>query len=465
MALLDLLRRCGQFPLRAAHLNHQLRPGDCDADEKLVREYCQHWQIPLYCESRDVKAYSDSRCLSLEVSGRELRQEFFIASQLAWLQEMPVLQGVRVAMAHHLDDQAETILLHLGRGSGLDGLTGMAWLTEPWIRPLLDIRRQELEAYVSSRRVPWRQDLTNESLFTLRNRLRQVVLPAWRDALGYDPAPSIARSAASIRQDQAYLADQAQAVWQRIARQAGSAGIELVRQDFQAEPPAIQNRLLRRAWCEISGMPRDLEWRHVDMARSIVASSLHPVGHLDWPRQVDLDWDRDTLRFSKKAAADATVTRKPVKASLPIPLVLPGPGEHSIALRLDDPFSPGTLTVYRIDSLWAGIQPAQPDVFTEPALADCVIRQRQPGDRITLPARDLSKPLRKYFNEQGIPPAQRDRLPLVARESTVLWFPDASAMTCPGLDSAWVSDPGETRPPTASGALFRLEFTAELDNS
>ena len=340
MALLDILRRLGSFPLRAAHLNHGLRPGDCDADEALVRDYCRTWQIDLDVCSVDVADLAQQQATGLEAAGRQARHTFFADCAHRWMQNSPSVRSVRVALAHHLDDQAETILLHLGRGCGLDGLTGMRPLFGSMIRPLLDIRRAEILDYLAAHQVPWRLDATNEQLFTLRNRLRQQVLPMWREALGYDPATVLTRTAELVSDDQLLLDQLTEAAWLRVCLPDTTTGLcepsgqsgqfessdqsdQFDQSDqspnltailaghhvpagrpvcfdsraFRAEPAAIQNRLLRRAWRQASGQHRDIEWRHLRLARAFINDANRYRGHLDWPQNIVIELDARTVRF------------------------------------------------------------------------------------------------------------------------------------------------------------------------
>lgn len=303
MALLDLLRRLQLCPLRVAHLNHCLRPGDADLDEMLVRQYCQQHQLALAVEAVDVAALAAQTGLGLEAAGREARYRFFHDCIQRWQQEPGAPATVRIALAHHLDDQAETILLHLGRGCGLDGLIGMKPQNGQMIRPLLNIRRMELRDYLKANEVPWRQDATNEDLLALRNRLRHQVLPHWHDALGYDPATLLSRGADLVRDDLNFLEQQTDQAWLRVAGEHAAhvasphwtspvvqgQPVSLDLKAFRRELAAMQNRLLRRAWRLASGQTRDIEWRHVQIARDFLNDPRRKRGHLDWPLGVSID--------------------------------------------------------------------------------------------------------------------------------------------------------------------------------
>lgn len=321
MALLHLLHHLDLSPLRVAHLNHQLRPGDCDADELLVRNFCQAHAIDFVSQTVDVAAFAQQHNLGLEAAGRICRHQFFARCIEHWLAERSDLKAVRIALAHHLDDQAETILLHLGRGCGLSGLAGMAPGNGPFIRPLLGIRRRELLDYLAAHAVPYHLDGTNEDPFTQRNRLRQTLLPVWQDILGFDPAAGLARMAELVREDESYLDEQAKAIFltlsqdQKLASASlvsrGLPAVHLDRSLFGKQHPAIQHRVLRLCWRKVSGQDRDIEWRHLKLARDLILEK-RTRGHLDWPSGVVMDLSGPIVRFSqtKKRSSDINSLHK-----------------------------------------------------------------------------------------------------------------------------------------------------------
>lgn len=185
------------YGLYAAHLHHGIRGAAADEDLAFVAELCQRLEVPLYQERLDVPAMAKGG--SLETAARDARYGFFQRALTAF-------SGDYVALAHHQQDQGETLLMHLFRGSGLKGLCGMAPRRGPYIRPLLGLRRQELEAYLRSLGQPWRTDATN--LLPdggTRNRIRLVLLPYVAQYINPEVDQALARTAASLAQDEAYL--------------------------------------------------------------------------------------------------------------------------------------------------------------------------------------------------------------------------------------------------------------------
>lgn len=169
MVLLHVLRAEG-YPVTAAHADHGLRGAESLADHDHVRRYCDQWNIPFVSGSLPVLEARVGSGRSLEMVARDLRY--------AWLNETAVLAGLRaIAMAHHRNDAVETLLMHLLRGTGIAGWAGIPRRSGNVVRPLLSVGRDEILAYASTHRIPFREDSSNTDLAFLRNRVRHELLP------------------------------------------------------------------------------------------------------------------------------------------------------------------------------------------------------------------------------------------------------------------------------------------------
>ncbi len=201
VVLLHVLYVLGYVP-RIAHVNFGLRPGEADADEAFVAGLCTAMGVPFYARRVDTRAFARAENLSLQAAARALRYAFFdsIAAEA----------GVRkVAVGHHRDDQAETVLLNLFRGAGLEGLAGMP-PSRPLqegsptvlVRPLLAVSRADIEAYARARKLAWRTDLSNAGMKYRRNALRNEVMPLIEERFGPDVGARVAQAASVL---QAYI--------------------------------------------------------------------------------------------------------------------------------------------------------------------------------------------------------------------------------------------------------------------
>lgn len=171
VALLHLLY-AGGVPVAVAHVNYGLRGEESDGDEEFVSTLCGKMKVPLYVR-RTNRAELETISNNLQDAARIFRQSFF--------NEVCVKESVNwVAIAHHADDQAETVLMNFMRGSGLRGLSGMHYVNNRIIRPLLEVTRDQIEKYLRSNAIQWRDDSSNQSDDYLRNRVRHHVIPAIR---------------------------------------------------------------------------------------------------------------------------------------------------------------------------------------------------------------------------------------------------------------------------------------------
>ncbi|MDR0993973.1 MAG: tRNA lysidine(34) synthetase TilS [Verrucomicrobiota bacterium] len=173
MALAWVLKELG-VNLSIAHIHHGIRGRRADADARFVRALAAKWEVPFYSARFDVPSEAAAAGESLEMAGRRLRHGFLLETARA--KEIPYL-----ATGHTADDQAETVLLRVVRGTSITGLAGIAYQREQqavtWIRPLRDVRRTQVEAYLKAKKQKWREDETNAEDFALRNRVRNEILP------------------------------------------------------------------------------------------------------------------------------------------------------------------------------------------------------------------------------------------------------------------------------------------------
>ncbi len=295
VCLLHVLAKWQKGPgikLHVAHLDHQLRGVESEADAKYVSNLAASLGIPSTIDRQDVAAYRIERNFSVEEAARELRYAFLarVAREVG---------ANRIATGHTRDDQVETILMHILRGTGITGLCGLApcspmaydrqgmsWPASPvslraptcWgnllvIRPLLDITREETTSYCQEHQLDPRIDSSNRSLSFFRNRLRLQLLPLLRQ---YNPSvdQALLRLADIAKEDNAFIEQQASGLWDEVARQENSA-IYLDKKQIANLPIALQRQLLRAAVTKLAGDTRDIEASHIEAARSLLNK---PVG-------------------------------------------------------------------------------------------------------------------------------------------------------------------------------------------
>lgn len=235
MALLSFLEQLAAekgFILHAAHYNHMLRP-TADRDEDFVRLWCADRHIPLACGTCDVRAWAREQGASLEDAARTLRYRF--------LEETADRVGAqRIATAHHVKDNAETVLLHLLRGTGLRGLGGIAPVRGRVVRPFLETDRRDIDAYVEENNIPYVEDESNADITFARNRLRIEVMPLL-EKLAPGSTARIAGAAAILREEENHLAQESAG----LLPPAEEDKISLPVNTLMSRDLAIRRRLVR----------------------------------------------------------------------------------------------------------------------------------------------------------------------------------------------------------------------------
>lgn len=398
VALLDLLATLPGFPLNliAAHVNHCLRPDAADNDERFCRELAARYGIPFESRRIDVRLLAATEGLSLEDAGRQARIAYF--DEL-----LGSRHAAAVALGHHADDQAETVLMRLLRGSGAAGLSGMSYRNRRgFVRPLLDVSRRDIEAHLHSRSLVWREDASNRDTAFLRNRIRHELLPLLET---YNPAirSILSASAATLNDDNALLDRLADEAFNRLARQRDDAYAFDVQQ-VRALPTALASRLIRRAVLELNGHLRHLTRRHIVDVQGLLASG-PPNRAIALPAPLTACRAYDLL----------IIGRRDTPAPAPEPVTITGPGTYplwdgmALAVTCD-----ATLTGSPVDSDTALFDPAH-------APFPWLVRTFRPGDRFHPQGMNGTKKLKNLFIDAKFPLQRRRRIPILIAAHTILW--------------------------------------------
>ena len=344
---LYLLKEEWRLNLSAAHFNHHLRGEESDRDEAFVREFCAGYGIPLHVGSGEVKPGKKG----LEAAARDARYAF--------LNSLPG----KIATAHTADDNAETILLHLVRGTGLKGLGGIRPQNGNVIRPMLNVTRQDVEEFLAEYAVAHIEDSSNQQDAFLRNRIRHSVIPLLREE---NPriAENLSAMALRLRQDEQAL--------EEAAAFDGPPHVFTLR----SMAPAVRARALEH-FLKSCGV-REPEAAHIERAEALVFSD-NPSAKAQFPGGITIGRNYTTLEL------------------------LPESGSE---LRCQMDISPATELVNT------------PTEFTVNPVGEIFIRPRQSGDAIRLSGGTRS--LKKLFIDRKIPAARRSQIPVVCDEMGIL---------------------------------------------
>lgn len=274
-ALLELCRDEApgrNWRLRIGHVDHALR-SDSGDHATWVRELGRSLGCPSLGARVSSRFWTRTQGRSLEDAAREVRRRA--------LRRMARRAGAAsVFLGHSADDQAETLLLHLLRGTGIRGMAGMEVRSGRLVRPLLGVRRAELRAFLRRRGAEWREDPSNEDARFLRNRIRRELLPLLEDRFQPGIVEVLGRSAGAFRSVRAWLRTSTDAAWADLSPECGPAWIRLDRPRLASYDRAVIEEILRRAYHELRGSARDIRHAHV---RSLAAAVVDAR-----PRRFDL---------------------------------------------------------------------------------------------------------------------------------------------------------------------------------
>ncbi|WP_279201830.1 MULTISPECIES: tRNA lysidine(34) synthetase TilS [Intestinimonas] len=418
---LNQLRAIRPFTLVAAHYNHHLRGAESDRDEAFVKRWVEDWCGPdpaagqpplpavrLITGGGDVSGEAKRLGLGLEETARRMRYAF--------LEEAARAVGAdRIATAHTADDNAETVLLHLIRGSGLQGLTGIRPRQGRLVRPLLTTTRREIEDYLELYHIPHVEDSTNQDDAYTRNQVRHQVIPLL-DEINPWFVPRMADTIRYLRSDNDYLSAQAAAVARR-ARPAGDGGLSISAALLASQPDPIAVRIVS---C-LLGRLGEFQFRAAHLTAVVALSrSPAPSGAVSLPHSLTARRVYGELILVRGARRSPPFA--PVSLSVPGEAVLPSIGWTIACRRAEAPEQP----------------PDTPDhFFLNPSrlTGPLVIRPRLTGDTITLPRR-RAKTVKKLLIDAKVPRWDRDRLPLLADASGPLWLagfgPDQGRLSSSG---------------------------------
>ncbi len=411
-----------------ATLDHGLRGAAGAADAAWVAALAASLGLRCFAEQVDTRAHARAHHLSLEDAARRLRYAFLrrVAGEVG---------AARICLGHTLDDQAETILLRLLRGSGLDGLAGMRPLRGDLARPLLGLTHAQAVAYCAARGWLPREDLTNRDERYLRNRVRRRLVPLL-EAYNPDVRRTLARTAALIADDLAALEAVTDGVWAEavLAERAGSVVMRLSAVREQA--PALRRRVLRRAAQWLADGPSGLEARHIALIERFITEG-RTGGALTLPDGLRVGLGYDTLSLTRASVAAAQPTQPADVAgewTLPIPGVveLPALGWRVLAAPLTTPPGlegdalppiPREPPLAHAGGL-AGAQRGELRVYLDAdrvASDALTVRAWRPGDRFRPLGMAHAKKLQDVFGDAKVPRAMRRRLPIICAGERIVW--------------------------------------------
>ena len=384
--------------LSVIHIEHGIRGAASIEDADFVKQLAASFGLPFHIHSANVPEIHDNQ----EQAARRVRQNFFAELIAAGTVD-------RIATGHTRDDQAETVLYRILRGSGLAGLAGIFPVTKQGVvRPLLEVSRAEIEAWLRERSIAWREDSTNQNPAYARNRLRHEILPLLRANFNPRLDETLSNMAKVAQDEESY--------WESILphpQPPGTSPQTLAASQLTAAPPAVARRLIRRAIQAAKGDLRQIDAAHVERILEMAKS---PAGH-DRVQLPGLDVLR-SFGWIRIALSEADQNRAP---DFSIALQAPGsvelPGSHArITLQVLEKTEITEPCVTVGDELdWQRLTPR------DGVLSSLELRNWRPGDQYQPAGQSKPQKIKFLFQEARIPLWERGNWPIITYNGTIVW--------------------------------------------
>lgn len=400
--------------LLAVHVNHGLRGKEADRDQEFVVKLCQEWSIPVKVYFVNIKKLSEKLGISEEEAGRKAR--YRIMENV-----LKKTGGDLIAVAHNREDQAETVMMNILRGSGIDGICGIPAKRDRIIRPLLNVSRDEIEKYLSENDISFCTDSSNKGVEYTRNRIRNELFPRIEELFDVNPVNQLVRLSKLASEDREFLEDTARRLYSNVIM-SDSEEIVLSAEGLRSLSNAILKRIIRIAWERLSNSRKNLEAVHIDQIIALFRNN-RTGKEVHLPKGFTASISYDRLIFKKRGKNISRLFSYPIKREGRTIVHEANGALDSCVLSKEEFLEKGYNGNNKESS------PVQ--FFDFDRLGnESEIRSRRAGDRIRPYSKAAGakgftvggKKLKDYFIDKKIPVEERDKIPLVALGSRVAWI-------------------------------------------
>jgi len=399
LMILSALSKEMGIKLSAVHVHHGIRGEMADADEEFAKELCDRFHIPFISYHKDVIAVSRESNESLEECGRRLRYEIFT-------EEAKKYPSCKIAVAHHMVDQAETVIFRMLRGTGVKGIAGMKPQNGMIIRPLLCLNREEILGYLSDNNQEYRIDLTNEEITYSRNYIRKEILPRFQSINGksIDHICQLSEDALEVMQ---YIEEETENVLTDALYAGENHGIKKFRTKVLNEAkPVIKTAAIRQI-IESEGISlKDVSREHISQIEKILLNTRY--GKVNLPGGVNVICESGLVYIASQSIEDNEIDWCQILKDGDSCII---PGQGVIKCRVINDFSVNSIP----DSLytkWFDYDKIEGDLW---------VRNRKAGDYLIVDQKGMKKTLKDYMINEKIPKSQRERIPLIACKEKICW--------------------------------------------
>lgn len=401
VCLLHILNRMKDewdLKIYAAHLNHQIRGIEAQKDALYISNLCEEMGVTFFIKSINVPEYCEKNSVSIEEGARKLRYEMFYEIKNNVIAN-------KIAIGHNLNDQAETILMRMMRGTGLQGLKGIEYIRDGVIiRPILDIDRNDIEEYCKQHNLNPRIDQTNlESIYT-RNKIRLELIPYMKDNFNSNIIESIVRMGNSLRSDNDYIEKESLFKFEEVSNITGD-NVEIELNKYKELHSAIKVRVLRNAIKYILGDTNFIDQKHID-----------DIIELESESKIDkvINLPRGIFAYRKKNSIILT-TKEIVIEEIEFCYNIPSNGFIKVK-EIDLIIETQLMSISKYNS--SKVDKSCKWFDYNKIKGGIVVRNRKQGDKIKLSGG--SKKLKDLFIDLKIPKEDRSKIPVIADEQGVL---------------------------------------------
>jgi tRNA(Ile)-lysidine synthase len=418
VAMLHILRELNDvqqmsWKLHVGHVNHGLRGKASDEDEEFVRGLAEKLKIPFHVTKVDVQAAHEKERVSLEEAGRTLRH--------AYLEKAALQIGAqKIALAHNLDDQAETILHRILRGTGLRGLKGMAPIRVISkkhdlfvVRPMIEIERYEIETYLREKGLAYKTDLTNFDTSLTRNKIRHKLFPMLESEFNPRVKMALVKLGQTAGSFYLLLREIANEVYENTKMISGEGEVCLSVEEFAKLPPAIQTLIIDRAVKTVLGRVPQLNFEHYLEIISLCGEHAYQKA-IRLPRGLEARREGYILKIAKPQTPPPPLKFAHRKLRIPGRTVI-----KKLNLEIDAELLEGKIV--GLKDYIKNKDYTEEIIDFEKLRGPLVLRLRKGGDQfVPLGSRGSTK-LKKFFIDNKVPKAVRDRVPIVTDGARIVW--------------------------------------------
>jgi len=394
-----------KIKLFACHLNHKLRGTEADGDAQFCRGFAERLGVPIYMKEMDIAGIATKRGWNIEEAGRIARTAFYHRA-------MRHFGADKTVTAHHMNDQAETFLINLLRGSGETGLGGIAPIRDGWlIRPLIKCPKSEIEKYLKENDISFRTDETNTDTTIIRNRIRLTLIPLLEKDYNPRIVNGLSQTADIIRGADELSAELADAFFRKIVNHAKDS-VSIEKQLFAVLPIHLKRILIRNSFAQAAGSRRRLTFEQVeDILNDVRAGAKDSRISLPFGFEAEIREDKISILPSKK---DDTEKGFELSFEIPGEIEIPDIG-RSWRVEIKD---------YTSSLLEESILNPLIGIFDAEKISSPVtVRNRRDGDRMQPLGMQGTKKLQDIFTDKKIPRRRREEFPVFTSSAEIFWIP------------------------------------------